>query len=177
MYNTIYDGAGLSNCSLGDYVYIADNSLLSNTTIGKFCSIGPEVRIGLGIHPTSFISTFPTFFSTKQQCQITLVEKDYIEETGAVTIGNDVWIGANALVLYNVTIGDGAVIAAGSVVTKDVPPYAIVGGVPAKIIKKRFSEEEIKQLLTLRWWDKDINWLRENAEFFSEGRAFLNRFQ
>jgi acetyltransferase-like isoleucine patch superfamily enzyme len=93
---------------------------------------------------------------------------------GTVTIGNDVWLGANVIVLDNITIADGAIVAANSVVTKDVPPYAIVGGTPAKLIKYRFDEADIAFLLEYQWWDKDINWLRENLSLFHDIRN-LNR--
>lgn len=176
LYNTIYENVGISNSLLGDFVYIAPNTLISNTKTGKFCSIGPNVRIGLGIHPTHFISTFPAFFSSKGQCQIVFTEEDQIEEIGKVEIGNDVWIGANALIMYNVKIGDGAVIAAGAIVTKDVEPYSIVAGVPAREIKKRFTDEEISALSEIKWWDKDISWLKNNARLFTTPKDLFYLF-
>lgn len=103
-------------------------------------------------------------------------ETRYVDTEGRfkVVIGNDVWIGAYAKIVEGVRIGDGAVIAAGAVVTKDVPPYAIVGGVPAKIIKYRFEEKQIKQLLELKWWNKDIAWLKTHAEKFRDVQELLN---
>lgn len=88
-------------------------------------------------------------------------------------IGNDVWIGANAIILQGVTIGDGAIIAAGAVVTKDVPPYAIVGGVPAKVIKYRFSDEVILKLLQIKWWDKPEEWIIQKLEKFTDVSGFV----
>jgi acetyltransferase-like isoleucine patch superfamily enzyme len=166
LYNTIYDEVILNNCEIDDYVYIASKTQISNCKIGKFCSIGPNVRIGLGMHPTNFLSTFPAFFSAKKQCQVSFTDYNYFEEVGTNTIGNDVWIGANSIILDNIIIGDGAIVAAGSVVTKNVAPYCIVGGVPAKIIKKRFNEEKVKELLELKWWDKNLDWIKENIGAF-----------
>lgn len=153
-HNIIYDNAFLHNVIVDDYTYIGGNSKIQNTSIGKFCSLGPELRIGLGRHPLHLKSTFPGFYSDNSACYG--VEKEYdnpIEEYLPVKIGDDVWIGTRAMIIDGVTIGDGAVIAAGAVVTKDVPPYAIMGGVPAKIIKFRFDKSEIEKLLSEKWWD------------------------
>ena len=137
--------------------------MIYNATIGKFSSIASFVKIGLGIHPTKdFVSTHYAFYSNKKKLTKTFSDKNYIEENKNVSIGNDVWIGANAIILDGITISDGAIIGAGAVVTKDVPPYAIVGGVPAKIIRYRFDEDTIKKLLEISWWDFPITWLEKN---------------
>ena len=93
-----------------------------------------------------------------------------------VSIGNDVWIGANAILLDGISVGDGAIIAAGAVVAKNVAPYSIVGGVPASLIKKRFSDDMIKRLIDFRWWDKDTSWLKKNHQYFNEPDAFFETF-
>lgn len=173
-YVTIYDNVIIHNCNIGDYVYIQDGGVFTGMTIGKFCSVGPHVRVGPGMHPVNYISTFPAFYSTRLQCQVTFATEDLFVESGEVQIGNDVWIGANALIMDNVKIGDGAIVASGAVVTRDVEPYTIVGGVPAAPIRKRFSDEQIAALLEFRWWDRDEQWLHENHRLFQNPDEFFN---
>lgn len=161
--------------------YIGERSRI-NANIGRYCSISSNVRTIAGTHPTSvFVSTHPCFFSTKKQAGFSYVTKDiftedvYVdEERHSAQIGNDVWIGSNVLILPGVHIGDGAVIAAGAVVTKDVLPYSIVGGVPAKEIKKRFSDEQIEKLIKIQWWNQSENWIKDRAEMFSDITKFLS---
>lgn len=163
---TIYSGVKMrGRISIDDFTYIAHGAKISNASIRRFVAIGPEVMIGGGRHPTRrFVSVHPVFYSLRRQSLITFSNANYFEEIRPVTIGNDVWIGARAIVLDGVTIGDGAVIGAGAVVTHDVASYAIVGGVPAKIIRFRFSEEQRRFLLKFRWWNRDIKWLRRNVD-------------
>lgn len=160
-HNIIYENVRLVNVKLGDYSYIGGSCRVMNAEIGKFCSIGPEVLIGgQPAHPLHLKSTFPGFYQKNPSFYGVEHEYEYLDpEFRKVIIGNDVWIGSRALILDGVTIGDGAVIAAGAVVTKDVPPYAIVGGVPAKIIKYRFSEKKISQMLKSQWWN-DLKYKR-----------------
>lgn len=168
-YNTIYKNVYLSDVELGDFTYIANNTTMSKARVGKFCSIGHNVFCGPGNHPShTFVSTHPVFYSSLKQTQTTFADKNYYQESEAITIGNDVWIGADSIILNGVKIADGAIIAAGAVVTKNVAPYAIVGGVPAKLIRKRFHEDEIELLLKLKWWDKETDWLRENYKLFHD---------
>jgi acetyltransferase-like isoleucine patch superfamily enzyme len=163
IYNTIYEKCSLSDVNLGNFTYVASNTKINRTRIGKFCSIGPNCQIGIGKHPSNkFVSTHPIFYSTRKQAQITFSDKDHFFEFENIEIGNDVWIGSNVIIIDGVKIGDGAIVAAGSVVTKEVQPYSIVGGVPAKIIKYRFKEPQIEFLMNLKWWDKDINWIKKN---------------
>jgi acetyltransferase-like isoleucine patch superfamily enzyme len=131
-------------------------------TIGSYCSIGEGVRFLFGEHDLSHVSTFPLrslLFGDG------VTNYDAIEK-GPITIGNDVWIGANAIILSGVSIGDGAVIAAGAVVTRDVPAYAVAAGVPARIIKYRFTPEQIDALLALRWWEWPEEQIRERLDLF-----------
>jgi acetyltransferase-like isoleucine patch superfamily enzyme len=175
VYNVINGGARLRNVQLGDFSYVGTENKISNTTIGKFCCIGPQVLMGLGMHPTNtFVSSHPIFYSTAKQSGITFSDKHYFNEHKVTTIGNDVWIGARSIVLDGVNIGNGAIIAAGSIVTKDVPPYSIVGGVPAKLIRWRFTESEIDSIENSKWWDKDITWLKANFKTFHDVTTFRN---
>jgi acetyltransferase-like isoleucine patch superfamily enzyme len=177
LFNTIYDYVNLTQVTLKDFTYIMDNCSIAKTEIGKFCSIGPGCNIGLGKHPSdTFISTHPIFFSNQEQCQVSFADKSYFNEYGDIHINNDVWLGANVTVVDGITIGNGAIVATGSVVTKDIPPYAIVGGVPAKIIKYRFSQDEIYRLLDLKWWDFDIDYLQKNHLLF-HNISYLNKLE
>lgn len=130
-------------------VKIGENSYLNayasvekNTVIGRYCSIGEGCLLGAGEHPTQFLSTSPRVYGNNYN--------NIIKQT---RIGNDVWIGAKAIVKCGITIGNGAIIGAGAVITKDVPPYAIVGGVPARLIRYRFDKETIEKLQQTEWWE------------------------
>lgn len=138
--NIIYGNSVLVNTKLGDYTYVGGQVKIQYATIGKFCSIAEGVKIGLGIHPTDLESTHPAFYSPQSlwKDEITPDLSKKVIEYKPIFIGDDVWIGTNAMILDGVTIGNHAVVAAGSVVTKDVPDFAIVAGVPAKVIKFRF---------------------------------------
>lgn len=177
-YSTLYENVMAHKCDIGDYTYIANSSTFLNTMLGKFCSIGPGVRCGLGTHPThTFVSTHPVFFSTECQAQITFSDQSYFQELLPIKIGNDVWIGSNAIIIDGVKIGDGAIIAAGAVVNRDVPPYAVVGGIPARIIKYRFSAENIEFLLKYQWWEKDEKWIRDNWKLWLNISDFIKHTQ
>jgi virginiamycin A acetyltransferase len=162
--------------SIGDYSYIAPNASIKNTTIGKFCSIGPNFFCGHGIHPTNSISTSPMFYSTKKQNGFSITESDKTIETKNVTIGSDVFIGMNVTVLDGVSIGDGAVIGAGTVVSKDIPAYAIAVGNPIRIIKYRFEEKQIESLLKMKWWDWNDNDLHRIEKHFNDVDLFIDTF-
>jgi acetyltransferase-like isoleucine patch superfamily enzyme len=173
----IFNNHILHNVTVGKGTYVAYNAYISNTNIGKFCSIGPNILCGFGFHPTNGISSSPVFYSTKMQAGFTLSEYDKCEERKIITIGNDVFIGMNVTILDGVSIGDGAVIGAGAVVTKDIPAYAVAVGCPIKIIKYRFSKEIIDSLIESRWWDKDDTVLREVEKNFFEVENFLENIK
>ena len=162
--------------------YIGSDCII-DAKIGRFCSISNKVVVVQGLHPTStFVSTHPSFYSSIKQSGFSFVtfslynEFRYadINNKHAVIIGNDVWIGYGALIMAGITIGDGAIIGAGAVVTHNVLPYEIVGGCPAKTIKKRFDDSTIDYLLKFKWWDKDLDWIKSNAPSFLSVKSFLN---
>jgi virginiamycin A acetyltransferase len=132
--------------------------------IGKFCMIASGITFIMNgaNHLTDSISTYP-FAIFGEDWKDAMEGKTYPSK-GNTIIGNDVWIGYNATIMAGVTIGDGAIIATNATVVKDVAPYTIVGGNPAKEIKKRFTDLEIERLLDLKWWDKDIDWITENVQ-------------
>lgn len=161
----------LIRVEMARYSYIGTNTIVSDTKIGAFCSIGSSCSIGGGVHPTDRVSTSPVFYDSSNCFK----EKNYISTDSRkpfkqpqTIIGNDVWIGENVFVSAGVNIGDGAVIGAHAVITKDVPPYAIVAGVPAKILRYRFDEATIKELMATQWWEWSDEKLAENKEWFSK---------
>lgn len=165
----------ISQSMIEDYTYIARNSCISMTKIGRFCSIGPNLICGWGIHPTNGISTSPMFYSTMKQNGMTLSAADKIEERTPITIGNDVFIGANVTILDGVTIGDGAVIGAGAVVSKDIPPYAVAVGCPIQIIRYRFDEITRDKLLKIKWWEFGEEQLQDVEKMFFKVDDFIEK--
>ena len=154
---SISEGCSIEkNVRIGDYTYIRPGTYIrANSTIGKYCSIASSVQLGPIPHPTTWMSTHPFQYTIDEiEPNVSARKKIYKYKTRlSCTIGNDVWIGARAMIKPGVSIGDGAIIGAHAIVTKNVPAYAIVGGVPAKVIKRRFSDDTIKELLSLKWWD------------------------
>lgn len=163
----------LENCEMGYGSYVSRDTHLVNVRVGRYTSIGPKVTIARGEHPTSkFVSTHPAFYSPENVVGLYYVEEqkfaEFREVEGkSVIIGSDVWIGANICILEGVRIGDGSIIGAGSIVTKDVAPYTIVAGAPARPVRKRFTDKQITDLMNLRWWEKDEEWIKRHADAFS----------
>jgi len=151
---------------IGDYSSvwgpnIVITSKINPVKIGKFCSVARNVSIQEYDHNVNMISTY--------HINRNILDKPVTKELsskGAIIIGNDVWIGAGAVILSGVSIGDGVVVGANSVVTKNIPDYAIVGGNPAQVIKYRFSDEKIMELKSLRWWDWSLSKIKSNHTLF-----------
>ena len=145
---------------IGRDTYVGLGTAISDkrTRIGKFCSIARNVMIGTTSHPTDFLTTSSIPYRNMHSVTEGLVfpEDKRVNYTYSrpVTIGSDVWIGMNAVIMDGITIGDGAVIGAGAIVTHDVPPYAVAVGVPARVTRYRFDEETVRRLLKVRWWDR-----------------------
>lgn len=144
--------------SVGMNTYINSGFVRSNVWIGRYCSIGRNVTIGTGHHDLGLVSTSPFFVANNRSSTLKLAIP---EKRVRVHVQNDVWIGDNVTILSGVTIGHGAVLAANAVVTKSVPPYSIVAGVPGRIMRYRFDEYTIKRLLALRWWEFDPVFLKK----------------
>ena len=172
------------NILVGDYTYYDDFENVENfeknvkyhfdftgdkLIIGKFCMIASGVKFIMNgaNHLTSGLSTYP--FSIFGNGWENAMENKSFPNKGDLIIGNDVWIGHNATLMAGITVGDGAIIATNSTVVKDVPPYAIVGGNPANVIRHRFSEETISKLLEIKWWDWDIEKITENVQHLTSG--------
>ena len=180
------------NISVGDYTIYNDfvhdpadfarNNVLyhypairDKLTIGKFCSIGCGARFILnsGNHSLTSLSTYPFLFYSDEWGTDRARAPEALENRGNIVIGNDVWIGYEAVILAGVTVGDGAIISTRAVVTKDVPAYTIVGGVPAKPIRKRFPEETVSALQALRWWDWPAEKIAANLDAIQAGQIDL----
>lgn len=166
----------LDNVKIGNYSYISYDGMITNTSIGNFCSIGPNVWCGWGIHPVDGISTASMFYSRNRLNGVSLSSKNKIEERKPIKIGNDVFIGANVTILDGVTIGNGAVIGAGAVVSKDIPPYAIAVGCPIRIIKYRMTEEQIAAMHRIQWWNWEDEKLQEVEKMFFNLDGFLEKY-
>lgn len=159
--NAVPDRCNFSGAiKIGYATTLGYNNLLGGTiTIGKYCQLGADVALHATNHPMSYITTYINhnlFQGSLKQ----------LKDENEIKIGNDVWIGHGVIVVGNITIGNGAILAAGSVVTKDVPAYTIVAGVPAKAIRKRFSDSIIKEIEDLKWWDKSDEELEKNKSLF-----------
>lgn len=184
--NSIAKGVYMFNCKLGYASYISNDSIFQNTKIGRFCCIADHVHVCLGNHPVGFVTMHPSFYyDTTSQIGYTFHQGKPLfcniykypanEKDFQIVIGNDVWIGSHALIMGGVTIGDGAVVAAGAVVTKNVEPYSIVAGVPARVIKKRFSSDLIKILMDLKWWERPFEEIESHYNEYLDINEFISK--
>ncbi|MEG1671648.1 MAG: CatB-related O-acetyltransferase [Mucinivorans sp.] len=174
-YVVAFNDVRLYAAKIGDYTYIQTQGRIFNCSIGKFCSIAAGVTIAAGIHHIDYVSTHPAMTQQSTPLPRVYATNNNTLVCEKVNIGNDVWIGEKAIVLDGVNIGNGAVIAAGAVVVRDVAPYSVVGGIPAKHIKYRFDEQTIAAIESTSWWDKSDEWLATNADYFLDTKQFLRR--
>ncbi|MER3482328.1 MAG: chloramphenicol acetyltransferase [Meiothermus sp.] len=175
----VAEGAQLVESRLGDYSYVMEHVQAIYTTIGKFCSIASYVRLNPGNHPLERPSSH---HFTYRSAQYELGEDDLAffrwRRENLVSIGHDVWIGHNATVLPGVRVGNGAAIGAGAIVTKEVEPYTVVAGVPAKPVRRRFSPHLAERLEALAWWDWPHERLRARlGDFRGNVEAFLEKYE
>lgn len=165
---TVGTGSNCVGVTIGRYSYLGKNNSVVDTDIGDFCSIASYCAIGGEGHEVSFVSTSPVFLTGRNALKTNFASLEGQNKRGRVSIGNDVWIGEAVYIRAGVKIGTGAVIGAHSVVTKDVEPYSIVAGVPAKEIRKRFDDETIEKLLEIQWWDWPEEKLQKYGKYFNK---------
>lgn len=169
----IYSGTEFYESSLGRHSYVGYDCEVQCCDIGAFCSIANGVVIGGAAHAMEWVSTSPVFLNTKSGPRHRLALLDDPCPTKRTVIGNDVWIGSRAIILQGVKVGNGAVIGAGAIVTKDVPDYAIVVGSPAHILRYRFDEETVKGLLRSKWWVFEDEKLASLSKYMNNPVRFL----
>jgi len=171
----IEPGSQVVSSEFGQHSYCGYDCVLLNTSVGSFCSISDNVVVGGSNHPVHFVSTSPVFLSHRDSVKAKFSKFKYLDLPRTM-IGNDVWLGHSARVRAGVEIGHGAVVAMGSVVTKDVPPYSVVGGNPARVLRMRFSEEIIEGLLATEWWSLSGDELGRWATWFDDPEKFLQKW-
>ena len=174
---TVYSGTDLIGCRVGRYTYVGYDCHMDQTQIGSFCSISDHVFVGGAEHPMYWASTSPMFLNVGGSGVSKRLANKEVEMYKQTVIGNDVWIGHGVTIKSGVTVGDGAVIGSGAVVTTDVPPYAIVAGVPGKVIKYRFAPELIQKFLESKWWELPDETLRKVGHLIDEPEAFVAALQ
>ena len=185
-WNRIGNRSVVNYTEFGMHTYVGTDCDIRDAKIGRYCSIADQVVVVQGAHPLHYVSTAPVFSSNRRQTLLSIAEnfdfKEYQTVKGpdgkdrSVVIDSDVWIGSGAAIMGGVHIGVGAVIAARAVVTRNVAPYEIVAGVPARPVKKRFSDDVVQELLKTEWWEKPFGEIRTLAAFFNSPQVFLYEF-
>lgn len=179
--NVINKNVNICSSAIGKCTVIGGGTNLYNCKVGSFCSLASNIHIQPYTHPATFVSSYPGFFKTTNNYPFGKGTTEFKEvltcdDGHYAIIGNDVWIGENVTIKGGVKIGDGAIIGMNALVTKDVPPYAIVGGVPARVIKYRFNEKDIKKLLDIQWWNWPLETIKEKKEDFIGLKLFLSKY-
>ncbi|MEI6321662.1 MAG: DapH/DapD/GlmU-related protein [bacterium] len=176
-YNVFFEGTKVVESTIGRHTYLQERSIVLQADVGNFCSLAMGSFIGLPQHSLQMVSSHPSFYLKNTPLVKTFSAGDIATcSSPRTTIGHDVWIGQNACIMAGLRIGCGAVIGAGAVVTKDVPDYAIVGGVPAKIIRYRFDEEIRSSLLKSVWWERPDIWIQEHISDFLSVKSFAEKY-
>jgi acetyltransferase-like isoleucine patch superfamily enzyme len=172
----IESGCHIVNTNFEKHSFCGYDCEIINCNVGSFCSIANNVRIGGYAHPAEWVSTSPVFYEGMDSVKAKF-SKHKRNQDKTTTIGHDVWIGQGALIKQGVQIGSGAIIGMGSIVTKDVEPYTIVAGSPAKVIRKRFKDEIIEKLCAIKWWDFSDEELFEYAKYFTDPEKFIAKIE
>jgi chloramphenicol O-acetyltransferase type B len=168
----VESGGTVVNSTMSRHSFCGYDCSILNCDIGAFCSIASRVSIGGVRHPTEFVSTSPVFLSHRDSVKAKFAGHDYLPVVRTI-VGNDVWIGEGAFIKAGITIGDGSVVGMGAVVTKNVAPYSIVGGNPARLIRLRFDQEIVDALLRMKWWELPDSELLRLGSAFNDPRAML----
>lgn len=174
--NLVGKNSVLKNCVMGFGSYVQQGCDITDADIGRYTSIGSDVKTVIGSHPTKkLVALHPAFNVSDEITGFTYVKESRFKDMPEkrTRIGSDVWLGNDVRIMGGVEIGDGAVVGTGALVTKDVPPYSINVGVPARIVKYRFTEDQIEGLLVSKWWDRDEEWIRSNIDRFGGVEEFL----
>jgi phosphonate metabolism protein (transferase hexapeptide repeat family) len=180
-YTEVGAGCHVGNSTLGDYSYCVENTQIAYATIGKFANIAAHVRIYASRHPMQLASLHHFTYRSSWYFDDTEDNQDFFDwrESLGITIGHDTWIGHGSVIMPGVTIGNGSIIGSNAVVTRDVPPYSIAVGVPAKVIKSRFDAKTVERLEKLSWWDWPHEVLHERLGDFRAMPAeeFLDKYE
>tara|TARA_Y100001958_G_C21229119_1_gene554660 strand:+ start:289 stop:894 length:606 start_codon:yes stop_codon:yes gene_type:complete len=168
----VESGSSFINSQIEKHSFCGYDCDISNTRIGSFCSIANNVIIGGGMHPINWVGTSPVFYEGRDSVKAKF-SKHKREKIKKTIIGHDVWIGQNAIIKQGIKIGTGSIIGMGSIVTKDIPPYSIYGGNPAKLIRERFDKETANKLLKIEWWKFDDKKLMNYSQYFTNPDKFI----